>query len=407
MNPLRRHAATLFFGALVACAGPAGADERKILIIQGRTLDQDHFPLGDVKIAADGSRTNATRSDRRGEFALRLTLPDVDALRKKPFEIRISPRRGGWRLALPEGEPVIGLQLAIVSDAQGNERCVARSNHPRVAAAAARAVGTSNDVLALAAVTFVGIPGRDQKRHGVPALTQVAKVSLAGVSPWVEFETPGAPAAPEPAAVVADLPAPAVAAAATTPGQTPRAKPPVSRAASPAAPRPAQATVSRPPAPRQPDARERARREWAERAIALEQIRAKVRAEATAPLPAAQVAAPAVAVTAALAPVPREGAAASSCACRVEGTVELDGPPLAKVRSRAVVASDAAAVTDTVELIRGRARAFSLGPVPCGTHRVELRGLDPRLRLVNGAADRRVRCDGVATRRLRLVVRPG
>lgn len=400
--PLRRLAATLILGALVATAGPAGAGERKILIVQGRTLDQDHFPLADVKIAADGSRTDATRSDRRGEFALRVTLPDVAALRKKPFEIRISPRRGGWRLALPEGEPVIGLQLAIVSDAQGNERCVARSNHPRVAAAAARAVGTSNDVLALAAVTFVGIPGRDQKRHGVPALTQVAKVSLAGASPWVEFETPGAPSPPEPAAEVADPPAPAVAAAATTPEPTPRARPPVSRiAVTPAATRPAHATASRPPAPRPPngDARERARREWADRAIALEQVRAEVRAEAGAPLPAVQVAAPAVAVAA-----PPENA---SCACRIEGTLELGGSRLAAVKTRAIVASDVSAATDTVALTRGQARAFSLGPVPCGTHRVEVRGLDPRLRLVNSLNDRRVRCDGAATRRLRLIVRPG
>ena len=109
------------------------------------------------------------------------------------------------------------------------------------------------------------------------------------------------------------------------------------------------------------------------------------------------------------APAPAAPAAAGdSCACRAEGTVEVDTDRRLPEHERVVVAlAGNPAVADTVELFMGSPRSFKLTRVPCGAQRLRIVSLGSRrYQVVSPAAMGEFRCEHGGRVPFRVVLRP-
>lgn len=457
---------------IAALTGPTPVlAAKRVLVIEGRALDQDGVPVSGVRIDAHGSRQASATTDRSGEFSLSMSLPDAAELGKAPVAITVRATRAGWRFAVVGDEGDLGLEVRVERDPGGAERCVARSNDARVAAGAARVVSLDGDAKAVAAVNFQGQRG-EAPPPAAPALRQVAKVALTGGMPRVETSQ------------VAEPPAVAGPVASAAPG------PEVQTPAGPESPRPstpraaaAKASAAKAPAARSTvsspgsnDARARARRERELREQELARIReqsrgampafedlapapanadtartapppAKTTAAKTPPAPAERPASPAAAaevvptrtdvppetpspparknrITPAPQSVGRERsgapfvisrrpwpfppeAAADSCQCRLEGTVEVASPrPLPSRVPLTVRLEDSPQHADDIELFMGSPRRFLLGRVPCGPHTIRLdirSGLDFD---VTSREPLTVMCDPGRIHQFRIVLKP-
>jgi hypothetical protein len=105
---------------------------------------------------------------------------------------------------------------------------------------------------------------------------------------------------------------------------------------------------------------------------------------------------------------PAARAAADSCECRIDGTVEVQSNAPLGSRARVVVSlAWFPAVADTVELFMGSPRAFKLPVAPCGPQRLRVTfpGRD-RFDVISREAVAGFRCDGGPVRQVRIVLSP-
>ena len=384
-------AARLLALALLSLLAAPGSTEaaRRVLVIEGRAVDQDGIPVGGVRIEAAGSRQATATTNRSGEFSLPLALPHASELARAPLSITVRAARAGWRFALADAEGDLGLEVQVERTATGGARCLARSNDARVAAGAARVVSLDGDVTAVAAVNFRGQRG-EAVASPPPKLEQVAKVALTGGMPIVETARAG-PSAADPLAPAATA-SPAPPTVSPAPAATP-ANPPSS------APR---AAAARPDTAQRPPTRAATVEAAAESAQALRSRRVIP----PAPPGARERSAPLL-IRRPPWPFPPE-AAAESCLCRVEGTIEVSSrrplssrvPVIASIEGQPQHA-------DSVELFMGPPRRFLLTRVPCGRHALRLDIRSPlEFEVVSRDSLGGFTCEPGGVRQLRIALRP-
>lgn len=156
-------------------AGPL--DDRKSLVIRGRVRDAEGFPIETARVRVEGTREVSTRTDPSGNYTLTVPLGTAGTLLHHPLVLKVGARSERWRLALPNGDRMLVLQVGLEPGGSALH-CVARSNDPRVAAAAAGIVGTRGEASGLTLVNFIGVPGKDKEPVAVPVAGQVARAAL-------------------------------------------------------------------------------------------------------------------------------------------------------------------------------------------------------------------------------------
>jgi len=362
MNPRTLLPLTSLVLLHVLAPHPAEA-ARRVLVIEGRALDQEGIPVAGVKIEASGSHQASASTDRSGEFSLALALPYARELARAPLAITVRARRPGWRFAVAGGESDLGLDVRVERDAAGIERCVSRSNDARVAAGAARIVSLDGDATTVVAVNFRGQRG-EAPPPTAPELREVAKVALSGGMPIVETSRAGAPAAVAP------------------PVAAPKAD-----------------------APARPDTSRR-RPESVAAAVEIARSRSSSRVIPPAPKGGRERSAPLV-IRQPPWPFPPE-ASADSCACRIEGTVEVaSAKPLPSRVPLTVSLEGLPQHADSVELFMGSPRRFLLARVPCGRYAIRL---DIRSTLEFDVSSRdtlgAIGCEPGRIRQVRIVLKP-
>jgi hypothetical protein len=174
---IRRLSLLLLLASLPAAFAHAASESRKTLVVEGRTIDAEGFPIERVKVRVIGGHRASTTSNADGQFTLKLPLGTVRDLQRTPLRIALEAERRGYRFAVPGGDPRLGLEVGL--DAGGDSpRCVARSNDERVAASAARIVALDGEAVGLVVVNFLGEKGEPRPSGAWPALTQVAQSAL-------------------------------------------------------------------------------------------------------------------------------------------------------------------------------------------------------------------------------------
>jgi hypothetical protein len=200
---LRCLAASAVLATLAAPTAHAGLNDRKTLMLRGRTTDQEGFPVERVKILVVGrSLRLSTLSDDLGRYSIAIPLGTVEGLRREPLFFNVRAERRYWRMALPGGDSQLGLEVKVAVSPDGVVRCVARSNDARIAAAAARTLGIDGDGTGTVQINFLGIRGEPAGAPPAPALTQTAQAAVTG-SPRPELAEAAPPSGPMPAAGVA------------------------------------------------------------------------------------------------------------------------------------------------------------------------------------------------------------
>jgi hypothetical protein len=179
----------LFFCFLVilsACAAPTPGESSdfKTLVLRGRTTDRDGWPLERVRVSIEGQSLRlATLSDDQGRYTLEIPLGTVDGIRREPLRLTARAERKGWSLGLPEGHSQLGLEMSVVPGSDGILRCVARSNDPRFAAAAARTMGVGTEAKGSVQIHFVGVIAETPSSPAAPVLSQTAQTAVSGIAP--------------------------------------------------------------------------------------------------------------------------------------------------------------------------------------------------------------------------------
>jgi hypothetical protein len=174
----------LSLGLLAGVAG-AAADDRKTLILRGRIVDADHWPVAGVRVTMSGDRRGGTQTDASGQYELQVAIGTPEDLARRPIELRVRPALKGWRIALAGGDAELGLSLRAVTGDDGVVRCEIRSNEPRVTSAIARVLTSDGEAMAVAPVGFFAEPGEPVGLATSVELSAVDRVALAGVSPMM------------------------------------------------------------------------------------------------------------------------------------------------------------------------------------------------------------------------------
>ena len=195
------HVISVVLALTLASSATAGLADRKTLVLEGRTIDSQGFPIHKVRVWVDGVRHVSATSDGNGQFSLRVPLGTPNDLRRGPLRLAIQAERRGFRFALPSGDRRLALEIGLQAASGGLGRCVARSNDARFAASAARVVGLDGDVVGLMVVNFLGVKGEPAANEPWPRLENVAQAALSfaveGV-PGIELAPPAPAETPSP-----------------------------------------------------------------------------------------------------------------------------------------------------------------------------------------------------------------
>jgi hypothetical protein len=395
----------------------ASSEDPKTLVIQGRTMDHEGFPVAKVRMRVEGDVRMSTLSNTDGKYSLSVPIGSPSELRRAPRRIAVVAERRGWRFSTPGGDGRLALEIGIEL-ADGAARCVARSNETRLAASAARAVAVDGKAAAVAEVNFLGTLGPGFTGEAWPRLEHVAKSSLA-------FPLTG----PAKTRLVEESPAP------TTEPAKPRNTRSIFRE-----------SPTKPSRKTQPEARHgdgnrreaRGTRDTIESTPAPRSLPAPLPSppvagargdEPPTPSPSPAISPPSARergsgprifppppafagrsrpgplVIRADAPRPK----ADSCECRVEGTIEVEEVvPLSRPQRIELWLNWYPQLRDTVDLFMGPPRRFEIPVAPCGPQRLRLRVLtEARLEVATREAMAGFRCNGdsVIQRRILLVTR--
>jgi len=468
MTRSRWNAAAALALACAVAGGPsaAAASTRNYLTVQGLVLDHTKSPLAGAWVFCTGSRRASAPTDSSGAYMLQIPGATLEELNHAPLKIRISARKKGWRFALDNGAPELGLEMRVVQEDGKLPRLLIRSNDQEAVSAVANSAVLDANPRALVGATFIGSQGAQYDTPPVP-LDIGDEVTLAGSvgsvpempgtpkgPPEIETEpdsTPPASAAPHasPApsassAPVSVAPAPAAAAAPQTsvapsvptvqttpppsssskkkkkgsagkpkvyhPGdapQVPMTPAPQAYAVTPqgASPAPPASAPSAQPAPHASDPSLKP---------VLQRDAPVSGVSPATPPPASKVG---VAPPGAAQPVPSRGpaappastppsASATTCDCTIRGTVEVNSDRPLTGRTEVVISiDDAPQTTASVELFMGSPRGFEIHPAPCGVHRLLL-WTRSKQRFVLVSSEPRVVCTEGGTQQMRLVLEP-
>jgi hypothetical protein len=169
---------TLCASLVLASLAAARSGDHKNLVVRGRTMDAEGFPIPKTHVWADGGRKASVVSDPDGRFTLEIPIGSPDQIRAKGIRLAVRAERKGWRFAIPGGDAMMALELSIEPGAGGNAQSVAHSNVDRFAAAAAEIVALDGEGAGLTEINFLGAHGEATGAVSKPVLSQTARASL-------------------------------------------------------------------------------------------------------------------------------------------------------------------------------------------------------------------------------------
>jgi len=227
-------------------AAPLDASTRNYLTVEGRVSDHLGTPLPGTWVFCLGSRRASVPVDSLGHYRLEIPGATLEELERATLKIRIQARRKGYRFALSNGAPELGLEMRVVKDDSPLSRLRVRSNDSATVAAVANSVVLDANPRALVSAIFVGSQGAQYDTPPVP-LDDADEITLAGDSQSIPElamaePTPVAPGA-TPSPVRTAEPKPGAAAQSAPSGSKPGT---AAAQAVPPPPKP-QATVPGPP----------------------------------------------------------------------------------------------------------------------------------------------------------------
>ena len=166
--------------ACVAAAGPVhAASTRNYLTVEGRVFDHLGTPLPGTWVFCLGSRRASVPVDSLGNYRLEIPGATLEELGRSPLKIRIQARRKGYRFALSNGAPELGLEMRVIKDDSPLSRLRVRSNDSSSVSAVANSVVLDANPRALLSAQFVGSPGAQYDTPPVP-LEESDEITLAG-----------------------------------------------------------------------------------------------------------------------------------------------------------------------------------------------------------------------------------
>ncbi len=372
---------------LVSAAAHARADERRTLLVRGRVLGPEGWPVVGVAVTASGTRTARAVSDGQGAYALYVPLPTAKEVAETPLALRLAPVRDGWTFARAGGKGVGGLEAEIVGPPA---RVRVRAPDAAFAAAVANAFADRSVSVVFADLDFTGAPAAAGAADAPVEMLGQSIVPVSGVKVprrAVAVAPPTvAPPRAEPPAPPPGTPTRGNGTSASVPGSdATAARAARARADSLAAAlkttraAAARAAMARVDSVRAADARRlSARRDSIAAALRAERA-ASAPPAAVAERPAGPSAPTPVTVPTSMRPgPPAVSAPAESCECVIKGTVEARSdrriPEYLRI---SVWLGDRPASRDSVELFMGSPRPFEMR-APCGSHQLQLR-VEPRL----------------------------
>src|SRR5258706_9806416 len=126
-SPLSRPV-TLAVAALSLVAPCALGSTRNYLTVQARVLDRQAATIPGTWVFCIGSRRASVKVDSSGAYSLEIPGATLEDLQHTPLKIRIQARHKGYRFALANGAPELGLEQSVVRDATPLSRLRVRSN---------------------------------------------------------------------------------------------------------------------------------------------------------------------------------------------------------------------------------------------------------------------------------------
>lgn len=168
---------TLALLMLVALAAPARALPIRTLVIEGRVVDRDGFPIPHARVVTADRPRLTLPLDESGHYSVPLMLGSVQGLERTAFTIRIGARAAGWRIGIGDGGEPLALVIHATPGPRGSARIEVRSNDPDAARAVADSIvhGT-RDPLRLV-INLTGIRGAAGSM-AMPRLEQLASATL-------------------------------------------------------------------------------------------------------------------------------------------------------------------------------------------------------------------------------------
>lgn len=421
-------AVSLLLVPAVPCAAPTATSRAATFLFSGTIAEPGGRPVRGAKVLLEGLAEPAAVTDAEGRYSFSYAVPDVAALAAAPLRLVLRASHKGWNLALATGESALVAELRFVRAADGSARLEVRSSDAGLASALAVSFRVPGDATVAWRGDFTRQIGAEDRSQ--PKLTTLEIVSVAPPAPATGVATaPPVVARADSAAAPATRPdsaktAPPVAVpspvlqlrperpesmrlfpSAPEPGTTPKPAPTPARVPD-RAPVVTRATPAVPALPAPPGDSLLARVMAKEKIVngsgplfgplgwgvvldtaSRPGIRVSVRPDTTAPAPegAGSVAgagggsALRVALGRALPNTQPPALAGRACECLVKGTVEVSSDRPLRGALRVVVSlANAPALRDTVVLFMGSPRPFDLGPVPCGSHRLDVHPLSSR-----------------------------
>ena len=166
-------------GLLASGAPSAGASTRNYLTVEGRVFDHLGTPLPGTWVFCLGSRRASVPVDSLGNYRLEIPGATLEELGRAPLKIRIQARRKGYRFALSNGAPELGLEMRVIKDESPLSRLRVRSNDSSAVSSVANSVVLDANPRALLNAQFVGSPGAQYDTPPVP-LEESDEITLAG-----------------------------------------------------------------------------------------------------------------------------------------------------------------------------------------------------------------------------------
>ena len=457
MKPVRTALWSLLaaaLGLLASCAPSAGASTRNYLTVEGRVFDHFGTPLPGTWVFCLGSRRASVPVDSLGNYRLEIPGATLEELGRAPLKIRIQARRKGYRFALANGAPELGLEMRVIKDESPLSRLRVRSNDSSAVSSVANSVVLDANPRALLNAQFVGSPGAQYDTPPVP-LEESDEITLAGEAQSIP-ELAVAPVPPPAAAMPAPVSPAVTMSAATPPATEPRkwnagggdretGKPRVVRPGLgpnaargvPAKPKhnkhekpaitasvpddPPVTPAPIPSAPPVPD--DSAATELREDPTQAPNRRgtpgAGLRPVFPKDMPIERVSPgsqPPILRVPSAPGVPQLGprrppgsdnpAPTPMCDCTIRGTVEVQWDRPLTSRTEVVISvEDTPDVATSAELFMGSPRSFEIHPAPCGVHRLLL-WTRSKQRFVLVSSEPRVVCTPGGVQQMRLVLEP-
>jgi hypothetical protein len=432
--------------ALICILAPAApADTREALPLRfidviGQVSDPAGLGLAGVEVALEGVRDVSATTDASGSYTLTVPIASLGDPARKAVTKRVSARRPGWGFNLRngQGELLVEWRMQKGSDPL---RCRVRSNVLQSVDAITAALRRGDRNALIANVDFVGSEGGSRSSR---ASLRSEAITVVGAP------ADDAPAVAAPAASPAETPKVARAERSRTPAPaTPRAverkQPEAPSRAEVDAPVPSNPPVVAPvPATRaaarprsvtirtdslSANAAARRRTDSPSSRPRIRRIEAQERALVPAPDTAAAgiVRLPGPGVTQSDASLIRRFettpggavgpgdlrsedvlAGEGECGCRIRGTVEIHPDHLLTRRLDLLVTlRESPAVRDTIQLFMGSPRAFELPVVRCGTWHIEVDAVARReFAIVSADGRGPVDCREGGLHQLRVVLTP-